>query len=536
MERNLFTKVRNERNNISYCINQNDLLRNCSYAINLTKNGIEKYDCLECIDDNKLIYNYEADIHYCQYVKETKRCMVKYCKTCRNGNNYFCSECILSNYEVNSLTGKCVEKSEQIPDIIFKDIFRLILNGQYQRNGQIFYGPSLMLRGITNSQINTRHAFLIYLTFKVKSSLRILENNDDIIIPSICEVKNSVKESLDDINIVDYECISNNSNNTNLDKYELDIIEEGENEGLLKKSNIKELSQNINKENLIKEDSLFEYEDLMNYVIFEMDNIQNQTAKDFIFNFKIEGKLTKEINKGNVSIELELNEIEDKANCNFTIEDYKKGYLNCLIDMNKYKDKCLFTFKTSELNFENHVIYLSKLSEIYLINYIENSTPEEKEYNISNINTDELNIYESNNDNNIHTTDSDNYDKNDNNSNAHPQNEEERNNLKSDNNNDDEENSDNVKNDNKGDDNQNKDKNNYDNNNKKNNIAIIVGCSIAGVILISGCIALIIYLLKRRKKPSYFDPTKNEKKIVDSNNNKVIVMENDCKSNDPVFK
>ena len=98
-----------------------------------------------------------------------------------------------------------------------------------------------MIRGITNSQINTRHAFLIYLTFKVKSSLRILENNDDIIIPSICEVKNSVKESLDDINIVDYECISNNSNNTNLDKYELDIIEEGENEGLLKKSYIKEL-------------------------------------------------------------------------------------------------------------------------------------------------------------------------------------------------------------------------------------------------------------------------------------------------------
>ena len=293
MERNLFTKIKNKRNNISYCINQNDLLRNCSYAINLTKNGIEKYDCLECINDNKLIYNYEADIHYCQYFLDAKKCMVKYCKTCKNGNNYFCNECILSNYEVNSLTGQCVEKSEQIPYIIFKDIFRLILNGQYQRNGQIFYGPSLMLRGITKNQINTRHAFLIYLTFKVKSSLRILENNDEIILPSICEVKNSVKESSDDLNIVDYECISNNSNNTNWNNCELDIINEGvkENEGLLKKSNIKELSKNISKENIIKENSLFKLEDLIKYVIFEMDNIQNKTAKDNIFNFKIEGKI-----------------------------------------------------------------------------------------------------------------------------------------------------------------------------------------------------------------------------------------------------
>ena len=221
------------------------------------------------------------------------------------------------------------------------------------------------------------------MTFKVKSSLRILENNDEIILPSICEVKNSVKESSDDLNIVDYECISNNSNNTNLNNYELDIINEGEkeNEGLLKKSNIKELSQNISKENIIKENSLFKLEDLMKYVIFEMDNIQNKTAKDNIFNFKIEGKINKEIEKGNASIELELNEIEDKANCYFIIEDYKKGNLNCLLDINKYKDNSLLTFKTSEFNFENHVIYASKLNEIYLINNIKDNISEDDDNN-----------------------------------------------------------------------------------------------------------------------------------------------------------
>ena len=78
MERNLFKKIKNKRNNISYCINQNFLLRNCLYAINLTKNWIEKYDCLECIEDNKLIYNYEADINFCQNAKDAKKSMVKY--------------------------------------------------------------------------------------------------------------------------------------------------------------------------------------------------------------------------------------------------------------------------------------------------------------------------------------------------------------------------------------------------------------------------------------------------------------------------
>jgi hypothetical protein len=78
---------------------------------------------------------------------------------------------------------------------------------------------------------------------------------------------------------------------------------------------------------------------------------------------------------------LELNEIEDKPNCNFIIEDYKKGNLICLIDINKYKDKSLLTFKTSEFNFENHVIYASKLNEIYLINNIKDNISEDDDNN-----------------------------------------------------------------------------------------------------------------------------------------------------------
>ena len=43
------------------------------------------------------------------------------------------------------------------------------MNSEKTINGQTYNGPSLMLRGITTSQINSRHAFLIYLTFKVKT-------------------------------------------------------------------------------------------------------------------------------------------------------------------------------------------------------------------------------------------------------------------------------------------------------------------------------------------------------------------------------
>ena len=131
--------------------------------------------------------------------------------------------------------------------------------------------------------------------------------------------------------------------------------------------------------------------------------------------------------------------------------------LICLIDINKYKNKSLLTFKTSEFNFENHVIYASKLNEIYFINYIQDNISE-----------------------------------------------------------DDSKKGDNTK-------------------------AIIIGCCVAGVFLIGGCIALIIYLLKRRKKQVLCALAKNDIKIFYPNiynnkNNKVTVTEKYCKSNESIFK
>jgi len=383
-----FVKVKNERNNVEICVSQDSIyfknfLRNCSEAINKTKDGIEKYDCLKCIDENNLIYNPDLKINYCVYAHIANKCMIKYCEICKYGNNYFCNKCILSNYEVNRLTGQCVEKSEFIPSITWKDIFRLKMNGQYKKNYIIFYGPSLIIRGITCSRINTRHAFLIYLTFKVKSSLlRNLDSNGkykEIKIPAICEVINSVEGTSNEVNIIDYECLANNTNNSSFDDYYLDKIEEGENEGLLKKSNLYELSKEILLEDMKKEKAVFTLEDVIKYITFEMNEIKNQTANNFTFDFIIEGKLNKEMNKGIISGKLDLNEIEEKVDFIFSFDDNKKANLTCKLDINKYKNNNIFSFKTSEIKNKNNNIYFSKLDEVLLINgYKEDTEDQEK--------------------------------------------------------------------------------------------------------------------------------------------------------------
>ena len=234
-----------EKTNISYCINNNKLdLTNCTKAIKKAYGKQKVYSCIQCAKDNILIYNYETNISYCQSMNTTNKCMVKYCKKCKSGNNYVCDTCISSDYVVNSASGSCVKKTDIVPAITWKDIFRLQMNSVKEINGRNIYGPSLRLRGITNSQINSRHSFLIYLTFKIKQQKRYIRNleEDTIKIPTICEIINGVEKTNNDINMVDYECIGESNNIENLHNYQLIDIEEGNNVDTLKKSNIKELA------------------------------------------------------------------------------------------------------------------------------------------------------------------------------------------------------------------------------------------------------------------------------------------------------
>ena len=375
-----YIRIINEINNINYCIKPGKELYNCTEAINKTESGFEKYDCIKCINDNILVYNGDLNIHYCQYIYKVNKCVVKFCKFCKDNDNYFCSVCLLSDYEVNRLTGSCVKKTTIVPAVTWKDIFRLQLNSNKVINGRTLYGPSLLLRGITNSQINTRHAFLIYLTFKIKTRTRNLE--DEKKIPTICEALNNSYEITDDVNIIDYECIGNSTENENEDlyNYELNNIEEGNNEGILKESNLEEIVKKTNLQDLSnKYKPNFLLNDLMRIVTFEINEVKDQISSNLKFDFNIDGKINKELNPMSVNVKLKLSEIEEEADCNFNIEQNKTANLSCKINLEKYKNKTLFTFKTSEINIKDNDIYLSKINEILLINKQEKEGKEKKE-------------------------------------------------------------------------------------------------------------------------------------------------------------
>ena len=249
-------------------------------------------------------------------------------------------------------------------------IFRLKLNSVKKINNKEIYGPSLQLRGLTNYQINSYHAFLIYLDFKLKYSKIIRNLQEEIKIPAICQIKNKVDEVNDSVNIIDYDCIGNTTANETLEEYELNNIEEGNNTGLLKESNLNEIISNENLSDLInKNDSNFTNEELNKIIIFKMDEIKNITLQEYEAVFIINGKINKEINP--TIMEAELNMVETKnlsAKCKFIIEERNRSSLNCAININPNKDQKAFSFKTSEIITEEYEIYLSKINEISLIN------------------------------------------------------------------------------------------------------------------------------------------------------------------------
>ena len=100
------------------------------------------------------------------------------------------------------------------------------------------------------------------------------------------------------------------------------------------------------------------------------EKIENIQADDFKFNFKIDGKLSKDITQKEITIkkEFELSEVETKANCAFRIGLNKIADLSCDLNVENHKDIKTFSFKTSQINTDDNEIYLSKFNDIVLIN------------------------------------------------------------------------------------------------------------------------------------------------------------------------
>ena len=324
----------------------------------------------------------------------TTKCIVLFCKTCNQFNGYICEEC-LPDYSINSLTGSCVKNTEVIPAVTWKDIYRLNMNGVKEINNRNIYGPSLIMRGITSSQINTGHAFMIFLTFQIKHGLRNLEGENEYNkIPAICEVLNGVERKDDDINIVEYDCIGNQEIDQDLTDFTLGNIEEEDNYNSLKKTNLKELVTELKSkmedlgELQQKQKSLFTFEDLLKIIVFKMDTkIKNISSDNYNFKININGQLNKEIvSTKPISLkrELELVEVDTKANCVFNLRLNKIADLSCDLNLENHKDIKTFSFKTSTIYTDNnsHEIYLAGFNDITLINSEKKENKENSEDNI----------------------------------------------------------------------------------------------------------------------------------------------------------
>ena len=305
------TKLLDKSSNINYCIKNNTELENCTEATYYISNGQEIYNCTKCLKDNNLIYNSQLKIWYCAYdINSATKCLVEYCKSCVTNKNYFCQSCLTSNYEINQFSGSCVLKTAFEPSITWKDIYRLILNDHKVINGRTYDGPSLMLRGITASQINSRHAFLIYLTFKIKNRLRNLQEGTNKTLSAICETEYEVEESNYRVNLADYKCIGDGK-----------IPDESELIG------IEGDDYNINSELLIGNDPFkpnpsYIEKDLENEIVLVIKNntIDNTTFYSKKFNFSFNGELNKEIEelKNTKNISIDMKKIKEKTYCDFS--------------------------------------------------------------------------------------------------------------------------------------------------------------------------------------------------------------------------
>ena len=378
-----FTKITFSENETSFCdISSNyGVMENCSEARRIKdQEGNILYNCTKCLDENKFIYKINLDMKICTYFFYSKYCMVKNCKTCKYGNNYFCSQCLLDNYEVNSATGSCVKKLPKDPVISWKDIFRLSFNSTTKLNSQDLYGFSFYLRGVTCSQFNTGHAFLIDLTFIItyNINLNIIEETKELKISAYCQIIEYTDEVKYKVNLIDYYCFANrtgedeiNESQIKLKEIELSHNDNKDNTEFIENSNFEDMISKLNLDDIKnKETSSFTLKMFNNIIVFEMDEVVDQISKNYTFDFNINGKINKELNPDTIHTSLKLRQINNiYADCEFNIRENKIADLKIHINLKDYKEYETFKFKTIEIQYKESSIYLNRFNEIiYLIN------------------------------------------------------------------------------------------------------------------------------------------------------------------------
>ena len=181
------------------------------------------------------------------------------------------------------------------------------------------------------SEINSRHAFLIYLTFEIKHGLRNLQTQNKNI-TAICEIDEGV-EINNNVKIVDYECIGDAGNDT---------LEEGAQLVGLKGNKINLDSEKL--KDADKTNSTYTDKDLPDVVFTILNNtLYNNTFTSKSFNFSFIGTLNQECenltNENNIP--LPINGIEENATCDFSKEQLNASLICSLEIMSNYTEKNL---------------------------------------------------------------------------------------------------------------------------------------------------------------------------------------------------
>ena len=370
------TRITFKENNTAYCERDKKYssLENSTEATMIIENGVKILNCSACIEDNILFYHVDTDLNICKYKYFEKQCVVKYCKTCRPGNNYFCQECLPADYEVSSLTGACILKADRTPAVHFKDIFRLKHNQQKQIGGRILLGPFLSFRGLTNSQINTGHAFMVLLSFTLhytrNNRNRNLEEEKNV--KTYCQIVESMDYTTDETNMVDFDCIGDTEEGDDFSDYDLNSIKESpeNNKGIFENSNLDELAEETDLKNLqYKTKSSYELKDFVKLTTFVLDEVPTFTSKDYHFDFSLSGNLTRDLPKMSFDAKLSVSQIKNKSViCKFNVKEEKRADLNCDVDFEEYKNEHKeFSFKVTTIDHDDQSIFLTRINEVRLV-------------------------------------------------------------------------------------------------------------------------------------------------------------------------
>ena len=325
-----------------------------------------KYNCTECMEDFALIFNDINGLMKCKFT-----CEVINCQKCENYSENICKICksgyilnIISNYSF------CVPMPNiytPAPTIIFKDIFRYVLNGVYFLNGNKLFGPIFYLRGISRNDIDAKHSFLISTVFSRINSKN-LRNLEEINFKTYCEFRNIMPNNFSNIKEVDYECFVDKGNSS-LEEYNINSLNSIENKTELT-LNVKGLENLVQKSpNLTSFVSSYDNRELDNYIEFYLEentieiNINNDTRNQ---TFIIKGQTNKNTEK-NISCILTFINTNKTANCVVNAKNKLLAAMTCVADFSNFSKNYSennFGFEEKEILDDENYFYLFGIKNI----------------------------------------------------------------------------------------------------------------------------------------------------------------------------